>query len=150
RVATSPVALRTSTGADILGSNVSIWLGPPCIKRRTTALSVSGRSEGAAAERDGNSHGSDRPPRARLPTRRKSRREWRGSLMVNMVDPPGWRCPFSGAEIVRECNAQQRMPTVATTALDSPAPTRQNIHQHYDPARTTHESARRSRPGGRF
>src|SRR5262249_43687176 len=38
----SPVALRISAGAVIFGSKVSNWLGPPCRKRKTTALSVMG------------------------------------------------------------------------------------------------------------
>ena len=40
-VATSPVALRTPSGRSIFGSNVSIWLGPPCRKRKITDFPVS-------------------------------------------------------------------------------------------------------------
>ena len=38
-VGTSPVELRISAGALIFGSNVSVWLGPPCRKRKMTDLS---------------------------------------------------------------------------------------------------------------
>ncbi len=41
-VLVSPVALRTSAGAVIFGSNVSNWLGPPWRNRNTTDLSVTG------------------------------------------------------------------------------------------------------------
>src|SRR5262245_43715348 len=35
-VFTSPVELRISAGAVIFGSNVSNWLGPPCMNRKMT------------------------------------------------------------------------------------------------------------------
>ena len=47
-VAISPVALRMPSGADILGSNVSNWLGPPCRNRKMTDLSLSGLLASAA------------------------------------------------------------------------------------------------------
>src|SRR5207302_3746981 len=81
-VATSPVALRMPMGAVILGSNVSVWLGPPCRNRKMTDLSVTSRFESAA-----NSCGSDRPPRARLPILRKERRLKARSWMASTLDP---------------------------------------------------------------
>ena len=42
-VAVSPVALRMPAGAVIFGSNVSIWLGPPCRNRKMTDLSATSR-----------------------------------------------------------------------------------------------------------
>ncbi len=83
-VGISPVALRMPSGADIFGSNVSTWLGPPCRNRKMTDLSVNGRVVEGAAE---SNFGSDSPPRAILPMRRKSRRPRRPPLspMVNMM-----------------------------------------------------------------
>ena len=40
RVGISPVMLRISAGASIFGSKVSNWLGPPCMKRKITARSL--------------------------------------------------------------------------------------------------------------
>ena len=48
-VAISPVADRMSAGADILGSKVSNWLGPPCRNRKMTDRPVSKRFGSAAA-----------------------------------------------------------------------------------------------------
>src|SRR5262245_50710831 len=60
----SPVALRVPTGADILGSNVSVWLGPPCRKRKMTERSWTGRLEDDSAVDWAESRlGKDRPPR---------------------------------------------------------------------------------------
>src|SRR5262245_26213184 len=77
----SPVAERISAGAVIFGSNVSYWLGPPCRKRNTTDLSVTGLpvsdSGTPARPAEGKSDASDSPPRPSPPTRRKSRRPYR-------------------------------------------------------------------------
>jgi hypothetical protein len=77
-VATSPVTLRIPSGAVILGSKVSIWLGPPCIIRKMTDLPVTGRPAAAAWARAWSSQGKERPPSPRVPILRKSRRVWRG------------------------------------------------------------------------
>src|SRR5438034_8619687 len=83
-VGISPVALRISAGADIFGSNVSNWLGPPWRNRKTTALSVTGLPASAggtpATPADGKSDASDSPPRPSPPTRRNSRRPYRVEL----------------------------------------------------------------------
>src|SRR5436190_2018068 len=88
----SPVALRISAGAVILGSNVSNWLGPPWQKRNTTDLSVTGLPASESfvpACAVGMSHGSERPPSASEPTRRKSRRPSRAeSPMCSMSELP--------------------------------------------------------------
>ena len=47
-VAICPVTLRTPSGAVILGSNVSVWLGPPCIITKMTDLPVVARTGGLA------------------------------------------------------------------------------------------------------
>src|SRR5438034_7311017 len=103
-VATSPVALRTSAGACILGSKVSIWLGPPCMNRKMTALSVSNRCASVPLLSAGKSEASDRPPNPRLPIRRNWRRPNRASPTVSMgsLSPrrtvsPAWtaRCATS-------------------------------------------------------
>ena len=61
-------------GAVILGSNVSIWLGPPCRKRKMTDLSVSNGFSAAAVALAASRSVSDSPPRARPPMVRKARR----------------------------------------------------------------------------
>ena len=73
-LATSPVTLRKSDGAHILGSNVSIWLGPPVRKRSTIEVSFIPRPACVACARAARSCGSVRPPRASVPTCRNSRR----------------------------------------------------------------------------
>jgi hypothetical protein len=77
RVFISPVALRMPSGADIFGSKVSIWLGPPCRKRKMTEQSRTGCRASAARARAASSPGSVRPPRVRLPIWRKARRSQR-------------------------------------------------------------------------
>jgi len=84
------VALRLLEGASGLGSQVSIWLGPPCIITMMTDLPVvSGRRGSSAEARPDSRPGNDRP--ARLPTVRKSRRVafLLVSKNVNMRIPPG-------------------------------------------------------------
>ena len=86
-VSISPVTLRMPAGASILGSNVSVWLGPPCRNRKMTLLPVTGRSRSfAPAACVASKFASDRPPRPRLPMRRKSRRPKRSreSWIVSM------------------------------------------------------------------
>ena len=73
-VCTSPVQLRLLSGTLILGSNVSICGGPPTRKSITTDLSWKTFRASFAWARDASRPGSDRPPRAMLPTRRSSRR----------------------------------------------------------------------------
>jgi hypothetical protein len=70
-----------------LGSNVSIWLGPPCIIRKMTDLPVTSRPGLAARAWASRSQGRDRPPRPRVPILRKSRRVCPGPpwLTLNMV-----------------------------------------------------------------
>ena len=58
----------------ILGSKVSNWLGPPCRKRKMTDLSASEVPAAAALAFAPRSWDSDRPPKPRVPMRRKSRR----------------------------------------------------------------------------
>ena len=75
-VFTSPVTLRYGSGASMFGLNVSMWLAPPARKTMTTARSrTNAGSASAAAARARSSHGSDSPPRASDPARRKSRRD---------------------------------------------------------------------------
>jgi catechol 2,3-dioxygenase-like lactoylglutathione lyase family enzyme len=59
----------------IFGSNVSIWLGPPCMNRKITDLSVIGRLSLANAARAWTSPGRVRPPSASPPTFRNPRRD---------------------------------------------------------------------------
>src|SRR5262245_56805056 len=90
-VSISPVVLRTPSRAVILGSNVSNWLGPPCWNRKITDRSVSGVLAPAAARVPRRCE-SDRPPRLRVPIRRKARRLQRlvvGSQRVNLSVPDG-------------------------------------------------------------
>src|SRR5436190_1160063 len=76
-------------GAPILGSKVSVCGGPPCMKRKTTDFPVR-RLSGAAALAAARS-ARERPPRARLPTLRKSRRLQPGSRKLSMVPvSPGY------------------------------------------------------------
>src|SRR5437868_4485244 len=80
-------------GAPILGSKVSVWGGPPCMKRKTTDFPVRRLSESAA--RAAARSASERPPRARLPTRRKSRRFQPGSRKLSMPRvPPAYSTPW--------------------------------------------------------
>ena len=76
-VAISPVALRLPIGAVILGSNVSIWLGPPCRKRKTTDFPVSGNDFSLAfsrCEKLGKAALPSSPPPSRSTSRRPYRR----------------------------------------------------------------------------
>ncbi len=94
-VATSPVTLRTPSGASIRGSNVSIWLAPPARNSTTTALSLSASPipASAAVARVRSSSGSASPPSASDPIRRKSRRrsppQSRPEPPVKSVSIPG-------------------------------------------------------------
>src|SRR5205807_7769861 len=56
-VVTSPVTLRYSLGADILGSNVSMCVGPPPSHTQTTEVSFTSRPAAAAWARAANRPG---------------------------------------------------------------------------------------------
>src|SRR5207249_607504 len=61
---------RYSLGASGLRSKVSSWLGPPHIQKRITEV-----GGGVAAPRAATTSASVSPPSARLPTRKKLRRD---------------------------------------------------------------------------
>src|SRR6187200_2462682 len=73
-VFTEPVIERYSAGADILGSNVSTWVGPPPSQSQTTDVLRVGLPIWAASARALSRPGRVRPPRPRAPTLRNSRR----------------------------------------------------------------------------
>src|SRR5262249_21291739 len=74
-VLTAPTVDRNSTGASILGSNVSTWVGPPPNHSQTTEVLRVDLPSAFAWARARRRSGSARPPRPRAPTLRKSRRE---------------------------------------------------------------------------
>src|SRR5579872_6729402 len=73
-VDTSPVTLRNSGGAVILGSNVSTCLGPPPSHSQTTDVSLTCSPLSAALARAAKSPGRESPPSPSVPTFKKSRR----------------------------------------------------------------------------
>src|SRR5262245_9088393 len=73
-VFTAPLTERNSAGADIFGSNVSMWVGPPPSHNQTTDVFFVGLPLCAARARARSRSGKARPPRPRAPTRKKSRR----------------------------------------------------------------------------
>src|SRR5579862_1389257 len=83
---TSPVTLRIPDGAPILGSNVSVWGGPPCMNRNTTDRPVSRLS--GSADRAAATSASESPPKPRVPTLRNSRRLQAGSRKLSMRSVP--------------------------------------------------------------
>ena len=87
-VATSPVALDTPDGAVSLGSKVSVWLGPPCKKRKTTARSRTASESSVACARAAIICANDNPPSDIAPTRRKSRRPVRAGSMKRSMNKP--------------------------------------------------------------
>jgi hypothetical protein len=75
-VFTSPVTLRYSAGAVILGSNVSTCVGPPLSQSQITEVSLVDEPAAAAAARVRRRLPRPTPaPRPSVPTRRKSRRD---------------------------------------------------------------------------
>src|SRR5438874_2191233 len=86
-VGTAPTVERNSTGAVILGSKVSTWVGPPPSQSQTTEVLREGWPEAAAAEaRARSKSGRASPPRPSAPTLRKSRRV-APSQLVPLRDP---------------------------------------------------------------
>src|SRR5438067_3370202 len=73
-VFTDPVTLRYSAGADIFGSNVSTWVGPPPSHSQTTDVLFVGEPVCAVLARARSRSGSSTPVAPSAPTRRKSRR----------------------------------------------------------------------------
>src|SRR6516225_5745549 len=73
-VFTAPTTLRYSAGAAILGSKVSMWVGPPPNQSQTTEVFLDAVPATAAAARALSNSGSIKPVRPRAPTLRKSRR----------------------------------------------------------------------------
>jgi hypothetical protein len=71
---TDPVTERYSAGADILGSKVSTWVGPPPSQSQTTDVLRVGLPALDASARALSRPGNVRPPRPRAPIFRKSRR----------------------------------------------------------------------------
>lgn len=75
-VFTAPVIDRDCSGPSMFGLNVSMWLAPPPRNTITTARSFTHVGSIAAAfARVSSNHGSDNPPSASDPARRKLRRE---------------------------------------------------------------------------
>src|SRR5258707_1116541 len=85
-VFTAPTTLRYSDGADILGSKVSTWVGPPPSQSQTTEVFRLGLPMAAALARARSRSGSRKPPMPRAPTLRKSRR-LPPSQLVPLRDP---------------------------------------------------------------
>src|SRR5262249_53722586 len=85
---TAPTTLRNSAGADILGSKVSTWVGPPPSQSQTAEVVFVGLPLEAAAARARSRSGSRKAvaPRPRAPTLRKSRRVV-PSQLVPLRDP---------------------------------------------------------------
>src|SRR5215472_5778632 len=112
----APVVLRIPSGAVILGSNVSNWLGPPCMNNRMTDLSWTPPGVALAAAWASISHGSDSPPNPRAPIFRKSRRpQLVLSPIESMLIPPcsvagqGARQPDLMPRLLQEGHRFQRL-----------------------------------------
>src|SRR5262249_32632146 len=73
-VLTAPTILRYSAGADILGSKVSTWVGPPPSQSQTTEVLRVDLPEDLAAARALSRSDRKNPPKPSPPTLRKSRR----------------------------------------------------------------------------
>src|SRR6058998_690470 len=73
-VVTSPVTLRYSSGADILGSNVSTCVGPPPNHSHTTDVSLTDLPLFEACSRAASNCGNPKPPKPSPPIFKKSRR----------------------------------------------------------------------------
>src|SRR5438270_1502749 len=86
QVFTAPTTLRYSAGADILGSKVSTWVGPPPSQSQTTEVLRVDLPAAAAEARARSRSGSRKPLIPRAPTLRKSRRLL-PSQLVPLRDP---------------------------------------------------------------
>src|ERR1700730_14499725 len=73
-VLTAPTVLRNSIEADILGSKVSTWVGPPPSHNQTTEVFLVVLPEADSLARARSKSGSMKPLSPRAPTLRKSRR----------------------------------------------------------------------------
>ena len=105
----SPVMLRTSRGAVILGSKNSIWGGPPWRKSRTTDLPRRTPGVPAAAALVARRPGRPSPANPREPTRRKSLREY--PAQVRFREGSEIRIMPEGEVVLRS------FPSLAGTAL---------------------------------
>src|SRR5712692_4513207 len=101
-VFTAPTALRNSTGADILGSNVSTWVGPPPNQSQMTEVFLVDLPACLAAARKRSRSGSTKPVAPSAPILRKSRRlDPSQSVLVREPRSRNMVCSFHYARATR-------------------------------------------------